>query len=402
MTTPDDLAAFSAPNPLLRFRARDARSPARTWLRRVFAARARHPSSTSLASRLDGSSGQAQAEAGAPDLPRRWWQPWRLERGFDPNQTGAAARDPGEIRFALRVTDDGFVFEAVNSVFEASTGLSAAEIIGRTPAEVLPPVVAEPIIARCRRCLLQAAPIRFIQALPLPTGRRHWETTLAPHRDAHGRLTLILATAREVSERLETEIALAQTSEGFSPEGETVRSLQFRAFPDGRPDYVSPFFYEYSGLAPGLAGASLLAAAVHPEDRERITPGGDPSQPDRAFEADIRLRRHDGVYRWFRLRTELVDGLAGRGWYGVATDIHDLRPPPMPPERPTERVSNVLAGFSGRSVTIDSARRITSFTPEAAAWAGLEGAELLGVDARERLPIPRAPPAGPRGWRCRT
>ncbi len=68
--------------------------------------------------------------------------------------------------------------------------------------------------------------------------------------------------------------------------------------------------------------------AIHPEDLKKITDKwlGDlaAGQPG---EVEGRLRRFDGVYRWFLFRAEPLRDESGNivNWYGTDTDIDDLK-----------------------------------------------------------------------------
>ncbi len=46
-----------------------------------------------------------------------------------------------------------------------------------------------------------------------------------------------------------------------------------------------------------------------------------------AFDAELRIRRHDGVYRWFRLYGSLSRNHKGKlaGWYGTMIDIEERK-----------------------------------------------------------------------------
>jgi signal transduction histidine kinase len=51
---------------------------------------------------------------------------------------------------------------------------------------------------------------------------------------------------------------------------------------------------------------------------------------------------------------------------------------------------NVLAGFGGCCITIDLAWRVAGLTPQAADWLRVSERELLGVDLRDHMPVPRS------------
>ena len=66
----------------------------------------------------------------------------------------------------------------------------------------------------------------------------------------------------------------------------------------------------------------------HPDDSDRLATywerqmrSGEPGQ------SEARLRRHDGLYRWFLTRAIPMRNEAGQivKWYGENTDIEDLK-----------------------------------------------------------------------------
>jgi formate hydrogenlyase transcriptional activator len=97
---------------------------------------------------------------------------------------------------------------------------------------------------------------------------------------------------------------------------------------DGTHPLVNQRWVEYTGATSGVADASSWAAAVHPEDSLRVTDTWiellRAAQPAN-FEA--RLKRFDGVFRWFLFRVEPQRDAAGAlvRWYGTATDIDDRK-----------------------------------------------------------------------------
>ena len=93
-------------------------------------------------------------------------------------------------------------------------------------------------------------------------------------------------------------------------------------------EFLNRRWHDYTGLSPADARDKGYQAAFHPEDCET---GIDRCRrlfsEDGPAETEIRLRRHDGIYRWFLVRVEPFrddDGQIIR-WYGTSTDIEALK-----------------------------------------------------------------------------
>jgi signal transduction histidine kinase len=272
--------------------------------------------------------------------------------------------------FALRTDADALVFDAINPSFETNTGLSNAEVAGRALEEVSAPGIWGMLSAGSQHCLSASEPAVFVEAMPLPTGLRYWLTSLRPAAPAGGAAGLILGRARYVNERAQARVADLPNSRRFSA-AKLGAHIWFTALPGGAPDFLSPYFFAYTGLKPGVA-AGQIQTLVHQDDIARLATMAE-VQTDCTVDFDARLRRHDGVYRWFRVRAELTEGLAGRRWYGVATDIDDA---PM-----------ARAGMNGCGVVTDRAWRITSLTPKADGWTRRvepSDPEVISVNRSER------------------
>ena len=109
---------------------------------------------------------------------------------------------------------------------------------------------------------------------------------------------------------------------------DTMPALVWSARPDGSADFFNRHYLDFVGLSSDQASGRGWTTAVHPEDLislattwEQIMASGAPG------EAEARLRRHDGEYRWFLFRTSPqrdADGAIVK-WYGVNTDIEDRK-----------------------------------------------------------------------------
>jgi PAS domain S-box-containing protein len=99
------------------------------------------------------------------------------------------------------------------------------------------------------------------------------------------------------------------------------------ALPNGSIEYLSPGLCEYTGVKEACNYDSFRMA-IHPDDRQAndrywdtLRAGGD------AGEFEFRLRRFDGMYRWFLCRCKVIRDDSGRllRLVGVGWDTHDRK-----------------------------------------------------------------------------
>ncbi|MFM0204516.1 PAS domain-containing protein [Paraburkholderia fungorum] len=99
------------------------------------------------------------------------------------------------------------------------------------------------------------------------------------------------------------------------------------AFPDGSPEYLSQSIREYTGIQVSNNCANY-DDVIHPDDVaanehywEALAAGRDPG------ELELRIRRADGIYRWFLCRTRAVRGTNGAlvRWVCLNWDINDRK-----------------------------------------------------------------------------
>lgn len=98
--------------------------------------------------------------------------------------------------------------------------------------------------------------------------------------------------------------------------------------PDGYHDFYNKGWYDFTGLGFESTRDKGWSLILHPEDYERTWEiwkhSLDTGEP---YEAEYRMRRHDGVYRWFLARALPMRDENGMiiKWFGTCTDIHDQK-----------------------------------------------------------------------------
>jgi len=109
---------------------------------------------------------------------------------------------------------------------------------------------------------------------------------------------------------------------------DTIPGLVWSAFPDGSVEFCNQSWLDYTGLSLDQVRGGELAEAIHSQDKSgfqekwRAALAQGPS-----FEAEARMRRADGSYRWFLIRAVPLRDAKGAiiRWYGTNADIEDLK-----------------------------------------------------------------------------
>ena len=96
----------------------------------------------------------------------------------------------------------------------------------------------------------------------------------------------------------------------------------------GELEFVNRQTLEYFGRTREEMGNWALIDAVHPDDRPRVIEGRRKAlETGTLYISEHRLRRADGVHRWFQHRGLPVRNAAGAitAWYILLTDIDDRK-----------------------------------------------------------------------------
>ncbi len=171
----------------------------------------------------------------------------------------------------------------------------------------------------------------------LPDGRvKHLHTIAHATRDKSGRLEYVGAaqdvTRQQLAEdqRKEAAEALQASERDLRSIIRTIPTMVWSSAPDGSVDFnfFNPRWLDYTGLPPDQTRDWRWTAAIHPDDLRRLTDAwqsilvsGEPG------ELEARLRRLDGVYRWFLFRANPLrdESESIVKWYGIIFDIEERK-----------------------------------------------------------------------------
>ncbi len=133
---------------------------------------------------------------------------------------------------------------------------------------------------------------------------------------------------RDVTQRRQAEEVLRASERRFRDLIESIPQLVWTCRPDGPCDYLSPQWIAYTGIPEDRQLGSGWLEQVHPDDRDHLmTRWRATIEESRMFEVEFRLRRADGMYRWFQTRAIPLRDDRGTvtKWYGTNTDVHDRK-----------------------------------------------------------------------------
>jgi len=137
-----------------------------------------------------------------------------------------------------------------------------------------------------------------------------------------------ICTFVDITERKAVEAELARSEAEFRTFAQAMPNHVWASQPDGRLNWFNERVYEYSGAARGSLDGAGWADIVHPDDRAAASERwGAALQSGEPYQAEFRVRRSDGAYRWHIARALPIRDGHGRieRWIGTNTDIEEER-----------------------------------------------------------------------------
>jgi len=200
----------------------------------------------------------------------------------------------------------------------------------------------------------------------------------------HGSPQQALAEARPSEDQLRTII-------------DTIPALVWCFRPDGTVNYFNKRWHEYTGISQEEAygtgdaesTARVFRAILHPDDGPRVLAQwqGEILSAGKPGGFEVRMRRHDGEYRWFMVRLEpLFDG-AGKvaQWYGINTDIEDLKRAQAKLRDDEAELRRIVDAIPQTIVVLSPDGRAVYANRTTLAFTGLTLEEVTTSDFRSRV-----------------
>ena len=232
-----------------------------------------------------------------------------------------------DVIYLLEVEPDGYRFQSVNSAFSNITGLPAEAVIGRRVEDVIPEPSLSLVLEKYQQAIRENRYIFWEETTTYPNGELVGSVNVLPIYDESGMCTLV-GTVHDITNRKAMEIQLRESERRYRQLGNSIPQIIFTANSEGGLTFLNAWAAEYSGMAASELMDWNWETVTHPEDFPRvrqewiaILATGVPR------EIELRLRRWDGEYRWHigrQVPSRDANGVITE-WFGVCTDIEDLR-----------------------------------------------------------------------------
>jgi formate hydrogenlyase transcriptional activator len=169
---------------------------------------------------------------------------------------------------------------------------------------------------------------------------------------------------------------------------DAIPTLAWCNLPDGPNEFLNKRWHEYTGRSHEESAGWGWQATFHPEDvpplmekwRELLASG-------ESGEIEARLRRHDGVYRWFLIRVEPFRDERGRlvRWYGTSTDIDALKQTQEKLREEEQELRRITDAIPQAIVVLDPTGAPLYANQATLDYAGLSAEDVVAPRFRERL-----------------
>ncbi|QXE23529.1 hybrid sensory kinase [Richelia sinica FACHB-800] len=213
--------------------------------------------------------------------------------------------------FVVDVLDDNeFCYVGMNPACEKIAGLTAAEIQGKTTAEVLPLEFAKSVKQHYQECLETGTTITYEEYLPFQGQDFWWLTSLTPIRDESGRIYRLVGSSVNISDRILIEQALRKSQQRLNYLLTFCPAMIYSCNPNHNfnLNFVSSNVKTLLGYEPNevIGIEAFWQNHIHPDDQERVLTNLNQLFSQETYAHEYRFINAYGNYRWIQSEMRLL------------------------------------------------------------------------------------------------
>src|SRR5262249_27865986 len=177
-----------------------------------------------------------------------------------------------------------------------------------------------------------------------------------PRFSSSGDFLGYIGSCIDITERKEIEEALRESESRFRQLAESLPQLVWTSRANGLCDYLSPQWIAYTGFTEAEQLGFAWLWQIHPDEREPIFAAWIHAvTKDAPFDVEFRIRRNDGVYRWFKTLAVPLRDSGGKiiKWFGSSMDIDDQKRVEQALRESKERLAGIVSSAMDAIITVD-------------------------------------------------
>ena len=291
----------------------------------------------------------------------------------------------GPAMFVGLMTPQGILIEANRPVLAAAC-LKPEDVIGQPFADTYWWAYSREVQQQMRDAIARGArgeASRFDARVRVADGQLiDVDFSLEVLRDAAGAVAFLVPSAVVITERKLAAEALRTSLDEFQTLAEAMPQLVWVTRPDGWNIYSNQQWVDYTGLTLEASYGQGWIKSFHPDDQERAAREWEHSTVATSiFSLECRLRRADGVYRWWLIRGVPLKDAGGTilKWFGTCTDIHDLKVAEEALRTSEEQYRQIVETTTDGIIKADGDAVIVFANRRFAEMLGYEPPELIGM-----------------------
>jgi PAS domain S-box-containing protein len=233
------------------------------------------------------------------------------------------------------------------------------EIKGLDGLALIHPDDQEAVNSEWLRCVALGRPLESNVRVMRFDGVYRWmHSNISPFKDERGSITRWYGLLTDIDDQRSAEERLRRSEQELRLIFETIPAMVYTMDPEGDLELVNERLLAFLGAA-SLAFHEW-SHFIHPDDRARVLAVWQPTTASTPYDVELRLRRSDGVYRWFNSRgTPMRDAEGGVvRWYALLTDINDRKSAEDALRRTETRLSHARQAASVAELSASIAHEI--------------------------------------------
>jgi PAS domain S-box-containing protein len=277
--------------------------------------------------------------------------------GLDLSDSAALATLLTEAPIGFAFIGPDLHFRRMNQTMAGLCGDPDADHIGRTPAQIWPPDLADAALAAIARVQAGDKPAPSTEHSVAAGGQpgqdgqqqgqdgqhpdRQWSFSWFPSHDRDGDVSGLAVIAVDVTQQHQAAEALRRSEERYRSLVQAGAQVVWVTRPDGAVAEDSPEWRWITGQSIDEYLGQGWLQAIHPDDRERVEAAWQDSiRSGKVFDSRYRVRSRTGSYRHYDVRAVPIerDGKIIE-WVGASTDVTAQREAEEMRGRLTEQLS---------------------------------------------------------------